>query len=275
MRNRNWNVAVAATYTYSGNKVLWITPGLNNLSLSQYSDGTGAYAIPGFQFPEIMGYDYLRHNGKVIINESTGMPVVNPNLVTLGNANARQIVSFSPTVTYKSFSLAAVLEYRGGYKRYNSIGFDMDWSGMGIRTIEYNRQRFVFPNSTYQDGTGKWVNNTNILISENGNGNAGFWTDGTENYGVTSNYVTNGAFWKLRELSLSYNLSPKIAKATKVIKSAQVAVFGRNLFLWLPKDNLYTDPDYSDAGSTSNGIGLTGYQPPPSRFFGGKISVNF
>src|SRR5579872_6524842 len=275
LRDRNWNINLGSTYTYNDNRVLSIVPGLNNLSLATYGDGTGAYAVPGFQFPEIMGYDYMRHDGKVVINPTSGMPIVNPNLVYLGNANARDILSFTPSVTFKSFTLAGVVEYRGGYKRYNSIGFDMDWSGMGIRTVEYNRQRFVFPNSTYQDGSGKWVNNTNILISENGNGNGGFWTDGTENYGVTSNYVTNGAFWKVRELSLTYNLSPKLAKSTKVIKSASISFIGRNLFIWVPKDNLYTDPDYSDAGSSANGIGLTGYQPPPSRYFGGNISVNF
>ena len=275
LSNRNWNISLASTYTYSDNKVLSITKGLNNLSLSSYGDGTGSYAIPGFQFPEIMGFDYQRHNGKVIINPTTGMPLVNSSLVQLGNANARNIVSFAPTFTFRSLTLAAVFEYRGGFKRYNSIGFDMDWSGMGIRTVEYNRQRFVFPNSTYQDGSGKWINNTNILISENGNGNAGFWTDGTENYGVTSNYVTNGAFWKLRELSLTFNLSKSLLKSVKVVKSASISLVGRNLLLWLPKDNLYTDPDYSDAGSTSNGIGLTGYQTPPSRYYGFNISVNF
>jgi TonB-linked SusC/RagA family outer membrane protein len=276
VRTRNWNVSLAGTYTYNSNKALRITPGLNNLSISQYSDGTGAYAIAGYQWPEIMGYDYMRYNGKVEINATTGMPIVNPNLVTLGNANARQIVSFSPTVTFRSFTFAAVLEYRGGMKRFNNIGGDMDWSGMGIRTAEYNRQRFVFPNSVYQDGSGKWVNNTNILISENGNGNGGFWTDGTENYGVTSNYVTNGAFWKLREMSLTYNLSPKWAQSTKIIKSGSISLVGRNLFIWLPKDNLYTDPDYSDASTqTSNGIGLTGYQPPPSRYYGANIAINF
>jgi TonB-linked SusC/RagA family outer membrane protein len=275
LRNRNWNVNLASTYTFSDNKVLSIFPGLNNLSISQYSDGTGAYAVPGYQFPEIMGYDYMRQNGKVEVSSVTGMPIVNPQLVYLGNANARDIVSFTPTATFKSFSLAAVFEYRGGYSRYNSIGFNMDWSGMGARTAEYNRQRFVFPNSVYQDGSGKWVNNTSVMISENGNGNGGFWTDQTENLGVTSNYVSNGAFWKLRELSLTYNLSPKIAQATKVIKSASISAVGRNLLIWVPKTNLYTDPDYSDAGNNSNGIGLTGYQPPPSRYFGGNISINF
>ena len=275
LNNRSWNINLTTTYTYSDNHVISIPAGLNNLSLATYGDGTGAYAIPHYQFPEIMGFDYLRHDGKVVINQTTGMPVVNPNLVTLGNANARNILSFMPTVSFKAFTLSAVFEYRGGYKRYNSIGFDMDWSGMGIRTVQYNRQRFVFPNSTYQDGSGKWNDNTNILISENGNGNGGFWTDATENYDVTSNYVTDGAFWKLRELSLSYNVPQSWLKKTKLFKSATLAVQGRNLFIWLPKDNLYTDPDYSDAGSTSNGIGLTGYQQPPSRFYGFNVSVNF
>jgi len=255
--------------------VLSITPGLDNLSLASYGDNTGSYAIPGYQFPEIMGYDYMRHNGKVVIDPTTGMPQVNNNLVPLGNANARDILSFTPVITFKSLTLAAVFEYRGGFVRYNSIGFDMDWSGMGIRTVEYNRQRFVFPNSVYQDADGKWVDNKNILISENGNGNGGFWTDGTENFNVTSNYVTNGAFWKLRELSLTFNVPQSFLSKTKVIKSASIGLEGRNLFLWVPKDNLYTDPDYSDSGSTSNGIGLTGYQPPPSRYYGFNVSVNF
>jgi hypothetical protein len=46
----------------------------------------------------------------------------------------------------------------------------------------------------------------------------------------------------------------------------------------VPKDNLYTDPDYSDTSTTTNGgngIGLTGYQQPPSRYFGFNVSVNF
>ncbi len=270
-----WTVNFGFTYSYSDNKVLSITPGLDKLTLASYGDGTGAYAIPGYQFPEIMGFDYMRHNGKVVVDPSTGMPVVNQTLVPLGNANARNIFSVTPTISFKTLTLAAVFEYRSGFVRYNSIGFDMDWSGMGIRTAEYNRQRFVFPNSTYQDPGGKWVDNTSVLISENGNGNGGFWTDATENYNVTSNYVTNGAFWKLRELSLTWNLPPHFLTKTKVIKGASIGLEGRNLFLWVPKDNLYTDPDYSDAGNNSNGIGLTGYQPPPSRYFGFNVSVNF
>ena len=44
----------------------------------------------------------------------------------------------------------------------------------------------------------------------------------------------------------------------------------------MAKDNYYTDPEYQDAGATSNGVGLTGIgQSPPSRFFGGSIKFTF
>jgi hypothetical protein len=44
----------------------------------------------------------------------------------------------------------------------------------------------------------------------------------------------------------------------------------------MAKDNFYTDSEYSDAGSGSNGIGLTGLNTaPPSRFYGGTISLTF
>jgi hypothetical protein len=276
INNKRWLVNLGTTYTYNSNKAISITPGLDRLPLATYG-ATGSYAVAGMQWPEIYGYDYVRHNGKVVVDASTGMPQVNNGvLVPLGNANARHIVSLNPTISFKgALTLAAVFEYRGGFKRYNNIGFDMDWSGMGIRTVEFNRQRFVFPNSTYQDANGKWIDNTTVLISENGNGNGGFWTDATENYDVTSNYITSGAFWKLRELSLTYNLPQSLLRRTNAFKSASVSLVGRNLFIWLPKDNLYTDPDYSDGGNLSNGIGLTGYQTPPSRYFGFNLSVNF
>ena len=54
-----------------------------------------------------------------------------------------------------------------------------------------------------------------------------------------------------------------------------VSLQGRNLFLWLAKDNLYTDPEYSTGGSNNNGVGITGLSSPPSRFYGASISFRF
>jgi len=110
----------------------------------------------------------------------------------------------------------------------------------------------------------------------NGNGNNGFWSDGI-NRNVTSNYVTSGDFVKLREISLGYDLTSLIAKMnSKFIKGGSISVQGRNLFLWMAKDNYYTDPEYSSAGSSGNGTGLNDVgQTPPVRYFGGTFSLRF
>jgi TonB-linked SusC/RagA family outer membrane protein len=277
VQTRDWNVTVGGNYTYLDNNVNFISAALPNLSLSAYGSTAGSYAVAGRAFPVIMGYDYLRDpGGHVIVDHLTGLPTKADTISFLGNAVAKNRLSLDLSVSYKHFHLSALFEYRGGYKVYNSMGTELDWSGTGYRTAAYNRQSFVYPNSVYEDPNkpGSYIKNTTVAIA-NGNGNNGFWTDGI-NRDVTSNYVTSGAFWKLREASISYDIPTSVFGKSKVVKSATVSVQGRNLFMWLAKDNLYTDPEYSDAGNDSNGIGLTGLsQTPPSRFYGATISVTF
>jgi hypothetical protein len=222
-----------------------------------------------------MGFDYKRDpEGHVIVDAISGLPTKSDTISILGNATPKHRLGLDGLVKYKNLSLSFLFDYRGGYQVYNAMGPEMDWSGQGWRTAVYNRQRFVFPNSVYDDGTGKYVPNTDITV-KNGGGNSGFWTDGI-NRDITSNYVTSGDFWKLRELSLAYDFPMSVLNKTKVIKGARISVQGRNLFMWMAKDNYYTDPEYSDAGNDSNGIGLTGIgQTPPSRYYGATLSVKF
>jgi hypothetical protein len=230
--------------------------------------------VAGHSFPVIMGYDYKRDGaGHVIVNSISGLPTKSDTISVLGNATPRDKLGIDLSAEYKGFRLSIVMEYRGGYKAYQSMGTELDWSGTGWRTAIYDRKSFVFPNSVYYDGS-KYVTNTNISIA-NGNGNNGFWTDGI-NRDVSSNYVTSGAFWKLREVALSYSLPSALCAKTKFFKGITVSAQGRNLLILMAKDNYYTDPEYSDAGNNSNGIGLTGLsQSPPSKFYGASVKFTF
>jgi TonB-linked SusC/RagA family outer membrane protein len=275
-QNKNWTATVGGNYSHYNNKVISINPALPTLSIYTYGSGAGSYAVPGYQFPVIMGTDYQRDpQGHVIVNGTTGLPVVNQTLQVLGNSNVKDQLGLDLTLRWKNLTLYTLFEYRGGNKIFNNGGATYDWSGTSIRTVAYNRQRFIFPNSVIADPAhaGQYVKNTTAVI-QNGNGNDGFWTDATENMGVTSNYVTSAAFWKLRQLSISY-VVPASVIHSKAIKNITISAQGRNLFMWVPKSNIYTDPEYSDAGTTSNGIGLTNLQAPPSRYFGGTLSITF
>jgi TonB-linked SusC/RagA family outer membrane protein len=277
-RTNDWNITIGGNYTYLDNTVNNISADLPRLSLATYgTDGPGSYAVAGQTFPVIMGFDYLRDpQGRVIVDRLTGLPTKADTISILGNAVAKNRLSVDGAVSFKSLTFSFLFEYRGGYQVYNSMGPELDWAGTGYRTAEYNRQRFVYPNSVIEDPSnpGKYIANTDITI-KNGDGNSGFWSDGI-NRDVTSNYVTSGDFWKLREVSLAYDLPGSILNHTKFIKGVRVSAQARNLFMWMAKENYYTDPEYSDAGNDSNGIGLTGIgQAPPSRFYGATISVRF
>jgi TonB-linked SusC/RagA family outer membrane protein len=269
-----WKVTFGGNYTYLDNNVNFISADLPRLALATYTDNAGSYAVAGRAFPVIMGFDYNRDaQGRVIVNAVTGLPTKSDTISVLGSAVAKHKLGLDFSVGFKNLKLTALVEYRGGYEAFHSMGSEMDWSGTGYRTTLYNRESFIFPNSSYWNGT-QYVANTNVSIA-NGNGNNGFWSDGI-NREVTSNYLTSGAFWKLRELAISYDLPTSFVAKSKFIKGVNLSVQGRNLFVIMAKDNYYTDPEYSDAGSGSNGMGLTGIsQTPPSRYYGATIRFKF
>ena len=274
-QTKNWTITVGGNYSHYNNKVVSINPSVPSLAIAVYGSQVGAYGVPGYQFPVIMGTDYMRDpQGHVIVDGTTGLPVVDQKLKILGNANVKDQVGLDLTIRWKNLSIYTLFEYRGGNQIYNNGGPTYDWSGTSIRTVQYNRQRFVFPNSVIDDGSGHYTKNTSVVI-QNGNGNDGFWTDQTENMGVTSNYLTSAAFWKLRQLSITYSVPTAILGKQKAIKNITISAQGRNLFMWVPKANIYTDPEFSDAGTASNGIGLTNLQAPPSRYYGGTLSITF
>lgn len=113
--------------------------------------------------------------------------------------------------------------------------------------------------------------NTNVNVQ---NGNYGFW-QGSAFSSTQSPFVTSGAFWKIREISLAFNLNQFVNKSG-FIKGATFALTGRNLWMFLPKSNMYTDPEFSNAGANSNTRGVNDDgQLPGTRVFGGDLKVTF
>lgn len=266
-----WTLTLGANYTHVVNKVVSISSDIEKLGLSTGGNAQ-VYAIKGQAFPLLLGSDYNRDpQGRVIVDPTTGYPSVNPVQVTLGNTQPKDRLGVNVELRYKSFRFAALAEYRGGYVIFNSSN-SFDFSGAGLRTVYYDRERFVMPNSSYLDpATNTYVANTNITVADGG---AGFFADNNRNINIASNYVTNAASWKLREVSLQYDLPKSLFGNGKYVKGITVGVQGRNLFLWLPKSNIYTDPEYSFTDSNAIGINTLG-QTPPTRYYGGTVSINF
>jgi TonB-linked SusC/RagA family outer membrane protein len=272
VRTTNWNITLGGNYTYLRNDIVSISSQLPLLALATSGNATSA-AVAGQPFPVIMGLDYKRDpQGRVIVDPVSGLPSSTTSNLILGQATPKHRIGMDANVSYKNIRFSVLFEYRTGYKIFNGIGQSTDWSGTGYRTAVYDRKGFIFPNSVIDNGDGTYTPNTSVAIA-NGNGNNGFWSDGI-NRNTTSNYVTSGTFLKLREIALAYDLPKSIVSKTRILKGATFSVQGRNLFLWMAKDNYYTDPEYSSAGVTGNGTGLNDVgQTPPARYFGGTLSL--
>lgn len=236
-------------------------PTVNNIA----SVGSAAF---GFQMS-----DYLRDpaTGKVIVDATTGFPTQAPGLIIKGRSLPLWVVGLTPTYTIGNLSVGMTWDFKGGHDFYSGMGPDEDFAGISAASAQYGRQRFVFPNSVYLNN-GKYVPNTNILTQD---GNYTFWTGANTRTGIATNYYSSAAAWRLREVNISYTLPASLFGNGKYIKRVTVSLVGKNLLLLVPKSNQWGDPEFNYS-TTGNTFGLaSGFQSPPSRLFGGSVTVQF
>ncbi|HEX4852043.1 MAG TPA: SusC/RagA family TonB-linked outer membrane protein, partial [Puia sp.] len=190
-----WRIGI--TYAHQKNLLNELQPGVTELQLSDFANGTagvagGIYAVQGKAYPVLKTTDWIRDSatGKVIVDPVTGMPTVDPNEKTYGTTNPTDLLGINTSVTWKGLTLAAVADYRGGNYIMNSIGQNQDFTGVSFHSAENGRQRFIFPNSVVMQG-GKLVDNTTVAVSNGGNiGGAGFWPT-VYTSGIGSVYITS------------------------------------------------------------------------------------
>jgi TonB-linked SusC/RagA family outer membrane protein len=270
-----WNVG--GNLSLVENKVVSLNNGLKEVELSSFFPdpfGGGIYAVVGQDFPVIKTTDFVRDSlGRIIVN-AQGNPTIGSATKIMGNTAYKVFLGLTTSLSYGNFTLAAVVDYRGGAKIFNGVGFALDNAGISANSAQ-SRSRFVVPNSVYLDpSTGKYVANTNRTISNTYGGDDSWWAFLYDQIGAP--YVTSAAFWKLREIALSYDLpSSSWMGNNKAIKKLSVSLVGRNLLMWRPATNQWTDPEFSNAG-TGNAVGLNSEnQTPPTRSFGFTINATF
>jgi hypothetical protein len=240
--------------------------------LNEIGIGNGNFAIKGYPAFMFKLSDYNRdQDGHVIVDSKTGYPSQNPTPVMFGRTMPKYILGVNPSFEYKAFTLTITADYRAGHQVYHGIGPDMDFTGISARSGTNGRMRFIVPNSVYNDGTGKYVKNTDVLVRAGG---YGFYEATATNRGINSNYLTSAAAWKVREVALTYDVPNKLVGKTKFIKGATVGAVARNLFTFLPSTNEWTDPEFANTTGNAVGVNNSGILPP-NRLYGFNVSLRF
>jgi hypothetical protein len=262
--NLRWDLNF--NYAYWFNEVVSLTGDLTEISL-----GNTVYAIVGMSYPTIKVTQFARDpQGRVIVDAVTGTPSIDPLAIPRGQTVPKHLIGIQSNINWKNFNFAVSADYRGGHVFRAGLYYDLLFTGIGELSAANGRERFVFPNSSISDGAGGYVPNTNVTTQDGG---VAWWTNTMRSL---SYYAVNSAdIWKIREVSLSYDVpASALAFTNNTVKGVRVGFVGRNLFMFLPKNNIYADPEFSN--TTGNAVGITDSgQTPATRSYGFNVTLTF
>ena len=259
-----WSIGANASFMKSK-----VGSDISPILIGGYGAGS-VYTIQGKPIRELLVTDWLRDSsGRVIVDPKPGYPKADPTIKDAGQATPAVILGINTSFKFKSLTLNVQGEYRGGYNVFQFIGNAMSFTGTSEITTVAGRGKFIYPNSVITDGHGGYTPNTSVAIQDGATG-GGFWASVYNTAG--SPFVASGDFWKIREVSLSYDFPLKNVKSVKELHFSLIA---RNLVTFLPKDNPYADPEYSQFG-TGNAQAVSNENlSPPTRIFGASVNIVF
>lgn len=162
----------------------------------------------------------------------------------LGTPFATTDISFTPTLSFfeNQFVLRGLLNYRGGQKLYNNTG---SW-----RNGNSNNQELNDPNASLAD-------QARAVASKFLGTNAG--------------YIEDASFWRLREISLTYN-APVTFSSQLGFDRISLTLSGQNLGVWTDYTGL--DPEISSVGQ-ANFTTEEFLSQPPVRSWKARLNLSF
>jgi TonB-linked SusC/RagA family outer membrane protein len=251
-------------------------------------------------------YDYLRSpNGQVIINGTTGIPLVRPTgtntLQFLGNTNPDWVWSVNNRFSYHNVNFSFQFDGRvGGVIRDQVYAYALssgnatdlvqgdlgaarlkEWQstnlGTKAPTPAYVAPGVVVKSGAVQfDANGNIANLSSLEFSPNTKAvTVQTYAQGVYNSGIEEPYMVSKTYGKLREVIVGYTFRFSADRA-RYIKGLNVSVVGRNLLYFAARKDF--DLDQYAQGFDANSLGTLknpSLQAATVRSFGLNLNASF
>ncbi|GAB3201911.1 SusC/RagA family TonB-linked outer membrane protein [Pontibacter aydingkolensis] len=268
--------AITTNFSSFENEVKSLAPGVENIFLGGFVT-PNIRAEAGAEYPIIFGTSFVRDDaGNIVVdsretvagraNPFYGMPLVGP-AQNIGSVQPDFEMTFTNTITFKGFSLAAQLDWRKGGNMYAGNTRLLKLYGMAEITEDRETPKIFGGSKGFFDADGNLVlEGENDIAIQQGQV---FWQNAMD--AITESNIYSTSFVRLREVALNYTLPTTLLEGT-FIKSASVVLTGRNLFLITDYPNF--DPE-TNVGGSGNFQGIEYVTLPQTRSFGAGIRVTF
>ncbi|MCG8476052.1 MAG: SusC/RagA family TonB-linked outer membrane protein, partial [Cytophagales bacterium] len=234
-----WNASL--NFASNENELLELSEGINNYRLVNSPFEASVNARVGQVYGAIMGTDFIYDSQGNKVIDSKGHYMQTDNPVVLGSVTPDYILGLNNQISYKGFTLGALLEIQHGGNYYSISHM---W-GMYSGILEETAANGIRENGIVLDGVqGKVTYNDDgsytVTETKKNTVRIDAETYGKNFYhGAEAHNIFDADYIKLKELSLRYNFP---AKWIGPLQSVKVSVFGRNLGIWgLDNDNI--DPE--------------------------------
>ncbi len=261
--NFSWNISVNASYNKS--KVLALNPGQTRQVVT-FFNGTGNEFIGyltydvGKEMNQLVDYTYLRNDkGEVMLNSSGGLQH-STDFVNYGSANYKWIGGITNTFQYKNLSLLVQVDGKFGGKVFSSTALNGLRSGIGKNSL-VGREGVTF-DGVLPDGSP----NNKVVAPQT------FYAQ-YRSQNIGDPFVFSSDFIKLRNITLTYDLSRFISNKAKFVKGLTLSAFCRNAAL-LMKHIPTVDPE-AFASTSDSRLGYEQHTEPTTRTLGLNLNVKF
>jgi hypothetical protein len=231
-----------------------------------YFNGTGneflgslVYDV-GKEMNQLISYTYRRNaKGQIMLNNQ-GRLLASENQVNFGSANPKVIGGITNTFQYKNLSLLIHFDGKFGGKLFSATALNGLRFGMSQASL-VGRDGVVF-DGVLPDGT----QNTKSVAPNI------FYAD-YRTVQIADPFVFSSDFIKLRNITLTYDLTRLMIKNTKFVKGLTLSASCRNAALLL-KHIPDVDPE-AFASSGDSRLGYEQHTEPTTRTFGLNLNVKF
>jgi TonB-linked SusC/RagA family outer membrane protein len=196
-----------------------------------------------------------------------GLPVPDATPRIIADPNPKYTMSYSSGMRWHKLSISGLLDVRKGGSVWNGTRGILDFFGTGAdtkdRTMTNGQYGVNYALKNYPTTAGPGKNVVPFTTPQawqswfSGNG-GGFGPVGAQ-------FVEDGSFAKLREISLTYTLDNSMFKNLTGFSSADIRIAGRNLKTWTKYTGF--DPEVNLGGAEFLTQGLDYFINPPTRSF--------
>ncbi len=271
-QNLKWDITF--NFSKNNNVLESLNDNLEKIDLEGTSR-LGFVAVAGQPLGLFEGDAPLTDNLGRIIVDNQGLPVASTQKTIYGDAQYDYTMGLRSSLTYKGLSFSFSFDIRQGGLMYSRTKEMMYFAGTAPQTTDNDRQPFIIPNSVTEDpnNPGQYIENT-VPISHEMQSLYSYYdqTRGAGNFG--KEFLIDKSFVKLRDVTLSYSLPKKWMDKTP-LGEVKISIYGRNLLMWLPKENIFIDPELTTFGNDLNAEYGEFSAAPTTRSYGVSLKFTF